>query len=106
MPCTLTLSVQVADRGVASPLVAVTVTVYVPTGTSALTVTVAWAVPPGEAAGVKAVRSIVPAAGAGLTPVIATSTTVPSASVAATTRLAAVPATVASGPPHVTVGWL
>ena len=54
-----------------------------------------------------AVRAMVPAAGAGLTSVTSTSTTVPSGSVAVTTRLAAVPATVDSGPPQVTViGWL
>ena len=64
---------------------------------------VASAVPPGAAEGVKAVRSMVPDAGAGDTPVIATSTTVPSASVAVITRLAEVPATVVSGPPQLTV---
>src|SRR5262245_4985121 len=50
---------------------------------------------------------MVPAAGAGLIPVTSRSTTVPSGSVAVTSRLAAVPATVDSGAPQVTVtGWL
>src|SRR4029453_10420997 len=58
-------------------------------------------------AGVSAVRTIEPAAGAGDTPVTSTSTTVPSGSVAVTTRLAAGAGTGGGGPPQGTVtGWL
>jgi hypothetical protein len=106
MPCTATLSVQVAVCGVPSSLVAVMVTAYVPAGTWTPTVMVATAAPPGVVAGVKAVRSIVPVDGAGETPVMATSTTVPSASVAVTSWLAAVPAIVVNGPAQVITGWL
>jgi two-component sensor histidine kinase len=51
--------------------------------------------------------AIEPADGAGETPVTATSTTVPSGSVAVTARVAGVPAIVASGPPQaMATGWL
>src|SRR5207247_7648070 len=89
-----------------SASVAVIVTVYDPTGRSALAARSALAVPPSAVAGVSAVLVTEPADGAGATPLTARSTTVSSGSVAVTVRVVTVPAGVDSGPPQFsTAGW-
>ena len=97
---TVTVNEHVPLCGVASPLVAVISTVYVPGATVDATDTVAEAVPPAAPAGVWLVIAIPAAAGVtvALKPI-----TVPSGSVAVTLRVAVSPWSTLNAPPQVTV---
>src|SRR6266542_2941476 len=71
-----------------------------PAGTAALTFSVAVSASPGDGAGLTGASVIDPPLGDGLIAVIAACVTTPSASDAETSRVAAVPTPVTSGPPQ------
>ncbi len=98
---TFTVNVQTPVCGDASEFVAMTWTAYEPAGTEASTVIVALAVPPTAPAGVSEPSVIDPGAGDGFTFVTWMLTTVPSASLAVTLRVAVEPSAVVRAPPHV-----
>ena len=75
---------------------------YVPTGTSASTLSIPLAVPPSAEAGVTSVSEIEPPAGAGVTGPNVSEVTVPSASVAEAAAVAPWPWSTDSGAGHVT----
>ena len=98
----MTFRTQVPVWGEASSFVAVICTAYEAAAVAAPTVTVALAVPPAEPAGV--VAPIVMFGSAGVTPVIARSTTRPVASLALTVVVACVPAVLTTAGPQFATG--